>query len=220
MDTKSKRLVTLGLLLAFTVALPLFVWGIVSQKFELREKASVAPTCQPRPDCLNATPHPCEITEPDEGWCPTTTTSPTSSPQNTSTSAPIGGLQQGEPNSCGGTCGSKYNCGTNLFCYQGFCRNPICPTDTDCACSTPSPTPKPTATPKKTVKPTPTVEIVYVSPNPSVSPSPSPTSSPTAASSGSPEVADTSPNLNFLLYIAGGAFTLAVLLLLASRKKW
>lgn len=71
---------------------------------------------------------------------------------------------EGEPNSCGGTCGSNNNCKANLYCYQGFCRNPVCNTKTDCDCSTTTPTTKPvatlksgttnkkTATPKSTVK--------------------------------------------------------------------
>jgi len=42
---------------------------------------------------------------------------------------------EGEPNSCGGTCGSNNNCKANLYCYQGFCRNPICSTETDCDCA-------------------------------------------------------------------------------------
>lgn len=70
---------------------------------------------------------------------------PTIVPTATPTEVPIGG-PEGEPNSCGGTCGSNYNCKANLYCYQGFCRNPICSDDTDCNCST-------EATAKPTVKP-------------------------------------------------------------------
>ena len=40
----------------------------------------------------------------------------------------------GQPNSCGGTCGSNSNCGSGLFCYQGFCRNPICQDAANCVC--------------------------------------------------------------------------------------
>lgn len=68
----------------------------------------------------------------------------------------------GVPNSCGGTCGSNSNCQSNYFCFEGFCRNPVCQTDTNCDCaieatSTPKPTAKPaTAKPivKTTSKPT------------------------------------------------------------------
>ena len=193
MDRKSKTLVSVGLLLAFTIALPLFIWGIITQRFELRERAQVTPTCQPRPSCLDNVPHPCEISEPDEGWCPVATASATTSATATAaatataspTSSPpaIGG-PEGEPNSCGGTCGSKYNCGANLYCYQGFCRNPVCPSDSDCVCATPTPTPK--ATPKKTgsPKPTPTMEIVYLSPIATATPE----EDTSGVSSGSPEV--------------------------------
>lgn len=60
------------------------------------------------------------------------TTTPTDSPN-------------GEANSCGGTCGSNYNCKSEFFCYQGFCRNLACPTESDCTCTvkTPTPTTKP-----------------------------------------------------------------------------
>ena len=59
---------------------------------------------------------------------------------------------QGEPNFCGGTCGSNYNCQANYFCFEGFCRNPICSTDTDCVCNMSTATP--VATVKSTIKPT------------------------------------------------------------------
>ncbi len=67
---------------------------------------------------------------------PTATATPTASP----TDSP------GAPNSCGGTCGSNFNCGSNLYCYQGYCRNPNCSWSNDCSCNT-APTPTPTATP-------------------------------------------------------------------------
>lgn len=70
---------------------------------------------------------------------PTATASPTE--------PPIGG---GEPNSCGGTCGSNYNCKANLYCYQGYCRNPLCSTDTDCDCKTSATA---TATARATTRP-------------------------------------------------------------------
>ncbi len=64
----------------------------------------------------------------------------------------------GPTNACGGTCGSIYNCNVNLFCYNGFCRNPDCRDSSSCGCTataTPKPTVKPT--PKPSVKPTPEV---------------------------------------------------------------
>lgn len=99
-----------------------------------------------------------------------TSATPTSTATATATAtsaSETGGYVEGEPNSCGGTCGSNYNCKANLYCYQGFCRNPICSNETDCDCSvtaTATPTTKPlttvnsgtttkkTATPKSTVK--------------------------------------------------------------------
>lgn len=70
------------------------------------------------------------------------------------TDPPIGGNNEGEPNSCGGTCGSNNNCKANLYCYQGFCRNPSCSTKTDCNCSA-------AATTKATTKPNTTGGTVY-----------------------------------------------------------
>lgn len=61
----------------------------------------------------------------------------------------------GAPNSCGGTCDGNTNCQSGLYCYQGFCRNPSCPAETDCTCvsaATTTPTSvatlSPTATPE------------------------------------------------------------------------
>lgn len=65
---------------------------------------------------------------------------------------------QGEPNFCGGTCGSNYNCQANYFCFEGFCRNPICSSDTDCVCNIATTTPSTTVTSKSTLKPTITPE--------------------------------------------------------------
>jgi hypothetical protein len=64
-----------------------------------------------------------------------------------------------EPNSCGGTCGSNFNCQSNLYCYQGYCRNPSCSDKTDCNCAaaTTPPTPK---TIVKTVTKTVVVTVV------------------------------------------------------------
>lgn len=80
---------------------------------------------------------------------PTATSLASASPTAvaTPTDSAIGGYVEGEPNSCGGTCGSNYNCKANLYCYKGFCRNPICSDDTDCNCTS-------DATAKPTIKPT------------------------------------------------------------------
>ena len=93
---------------------------------------------------------------------PTPTPTPTPTPAGNS-----------EPNSCGGTCGSNYNCKADLFCYQGFCRNPLCKTTASCICSSPTPTPTPT-----TRYPQPTPETVVWTPEP-YTPTDTPTPTPT-----------------------------------------
>lgn len=67
---------------------------------------------------------------------------PTATPTGTATATPTA---TGTPNSCGGTCGSNSNCASNYSCYNGYCRNPNCPTETDCSCPG-STTSSPTAT--------------------------------------------------------------------------
>jgi protein-disulfide isomerase len=74
----------------------------------------------------------------------TASSTATTSPTMTATATPTPYVEP-EPNSCGGTCGSNYNCKANLYCYQGFCRNPICSTDSDCDCITITATPTATA---------------------------------------------------------------------------
>jgi LPXTG-motif cell wall-anchored protein len=65
-----------------------------------------------------------------------------SSPTPTPTITPV---PSGTPNSCNGTCGSNYNCQGGLFCYQGYCRNPSCQSESSCGC--PGATATPTAPP-------------------------------------------------------------------------
>ncbi len=92
---------------------------------------------------------------------PTATATATATSTATSTShatATATATATGEPNSCGGTCGSNTNCGSGLFCYivsgqtSGFCRNASCSTDTDCNCGSS------TATATSTTKPTSTTK--------------------------------------------------------------
>ncbi len=100
----------------------------------------------------------------------TATATPAETVSPTATPAP-----EGTPNSCGGTCGSNYNCKAELYCHLGYCRDPLCPNDSTCGCQTPKPSP--TLKPKTTIKPTPTSQIViYI--EPSFSPKVSPTGSP------------------------------------------
>ncbi len=70
---------------------------------------------------------------------PTDTPTPTPTPTSSATPTPTG-----TPNSCGGTCESNFNCGSELVCYNGMCRNPSCTAESDCVCNG---TPAPTATP-------------------------------------------------------------------------
>ncbi len=65
-------------------------------------------------------------------------TTPTPTPTETPTPT-------GVPNYCGGTCGSNSNCQGGLFCYQGYCRNPACQSESSCNC--PGATATPTAPP-------------------------------------------------------------------------
>ncbi len=81
---------------------------------------------------------------------PTPTATPSSTPTATTTATPTP-ISSGEPNSCGGTCGSNSNCGTDFYCYNGYCRNPSCPANQDCNCSSPTPTPTQAALPQSGV---------------------------------------------------------------------
>ncbi len=95
----------------------------------------------------------------------------------------------GVPNSCGGTCGSNNNCQANYFCFEGFCRNPVCQTDTNCDCSVEA-----TATPKVTTKPATAKPIAKVTAKPTVKPSDTPlkggneTAAPISIQSSRPEI--------------------------------
>lgn len=149
---EARNTMEIGIVLALAVALPLLIWTLININLNIREKAS---NCQVRPACLDQFPHPCDITEPVEGWCAVVEPTPTN--------PSIGGYVEGEPNSCGGTCGSNYNCKANLYCYaegggtNGFCRNPNCSSESDCECSAATTTAKSTskpATAKSTTKPT------------------------------------------------------------------
>jgi hypothetical protein len=79
-----------------------------------------------------------------------TSPTPTATATSTVTTTPTP-TSSGVPNSCGGTCGSNNNCGSDLYCYNGYCRNASCPSETDCTCSgTTGPTATATSTTTKT----------------------------------------------------------------------
>ena len=97
--------------------------------------------------CMTPTPTPISTPTPT----PIATATPTPDPLASVTPTPIA---TATPNSCGGTCGSNFNCGSGLYCYTslGICRNPSCPTENDCICpgtSTSTPTPQALATPRE-----------------------------------------------------------------------
>lgn len=112
----TKNSLMLGIILALTIALPLFVWTALYVNFNVKEKAA------------------------DDG-----------------------------SNYCGGTCGSNFNCQPNLYCYKGFCRNPICSDDTDCTCAIATPTATASLQPKTTIKPTATASATVA---PTITPEP------------------------------------------------
>jgi hypothetical protein len=67
----------------------------------------------------------------------TATATPTPTPTATAT---------GTGNSCNKTCGSNSNCQSGLYCYSGYCRNPLCASDSTCGCGSATPTATATAT--------------------------------------------------------------------------
>lgn len=73
------------------------------------------------------------------------TATPTSTPTATLTPTPTA-TSTGSTNACNGTCGSNSNCQSGLYCYSGYCRNPLCASDTSCGCSSATATPTATAT--------------------------------------------------------------------------
>ena len=80
---------------------------------------------------------------------PTPTATPTSTPTPTATASATPtptAIPSGLGNSCNGTCGSNTNCQSGLYCYSGFCRNPLCASDSACGCSLSTATPTSTAT--------------------------------------------------------------------------
>jgi hypothetical protein len=164
-------------------------------------------------NAISSTPSP--SASPTESPTASPTESPTASPTTTPTQTPTPTpAPEGEPNACGGTCGSNYNCKADFYCYQGFCRNPFCPSDINCDCITQTNTPSPTPIRRIfTPEPSPTSNTTKGSSIPGTlviklqSPTPSPSGTPIAQ-------IEQKPNLNFLLWIAGGSFSAAVVLFL------
>lgn len=108
------------------------------------------PRCLTSADCICRTPTPTATPTSTPTGSPTAT--PTGIPGETPTSTPTATPTNipGETNSCNGTCGSNANCNSSLFCYQGFCRNSNCPSQTSCSCPGATSTPRVTTTPAPT----------------------------------------------------------------------
>ena len=113
-------------------------------------------------------------------------------------------------NSCGGTCGSNYNCSGGLFCFQGFCRNPFCQSDPSCGCKvTPKPSPTAKPKPKPLTSATPLiVKLTKFTPFPSSMPSPVPTETPKVGQS---------TNIKSVIIRAGMALLGIILLIIIIR---
>jgi hypothetical protein len=118
-----------------------------------------------------------------------------------------------ETNSCGGTCGSNYNCNAELYCYSGFCRNPFCKDSTNCVCPTASPTASASATPTLIPKASPTATA---SATPTASASATPVLYATSSPTPSPEIKTTIP---YVLIIGALLIILIILIVLTFKKK-
>ena len=144
------KFATIGIIIATLILAGVAVFTAV-RLYQLRQEvvAPTAPTSKPR---AQEVPTACTSLAFTLGQTPTPTPTGTATPTVTPTPTPTI-TPTGVPNTCNGTCGSNSNCESGLFCYQGFCRNTSCPTQTSCNCSGTS---TPTSTPRLTITPTPT----------------------------------------------------------------
>jgi hypothetical protein len=194
----TKNLLGIGIVLALVVALPLFIWAIITQKFLIQKKAATGePTpstycnryCDlsiPGVDCLGGLV--CHTSEAsgsagqrgnsscrnpqclDDLDC--VCASPTPTPVVCNRSCSLGG-ETPVPCPTGFTCRRTSNLEFEAS-SSGICRKSACVTEIDCDCSTPTPTPRPPDWPTLPPKPTPTV-------TPTVTPTPTPTATPNPA---------------------------------------
>ena len=158
------KIATIGIIIATVILAGVAIFTAV-RLYQLRQESitPIAPTSKPAAAIPCPTANSCTaLTFNLSTSTPTATptATPTETPTGTPTSTPTATPTQtptpsGTPNSCGGTCGSNYNCGSGLFCYQGFCRNPSCPSETDCYCAG---TATATPTSQPIVQATPTAE--------------------------------------------------------------
>jgi hypothetical protein len=136
------------IILIFTVVLAGIAIFTAVRLYQLRQQAVA-------PNVPSSIPHAQEATTAPTSACSlsftiesTSTGTPTATPTGTSTATPN---PSGTPNSCNGTCGSDSNCQSDKTCYQGFCRNPSCPSQESCACpGTATPASKLSSTPTAT----------------------------------------------------------------------
>lgn len=130
--------------------------------------------------------------------------------------------------SCNQSCNSHYDCKAGLFCYQNTCREPACPSASDCQCPTTAPTPTatptatPTTTPTSTTIPTTTPETLSLDYTNNqqftitLSPSPTATSTPTPTVISPPP--DSNPNLKVALIAASASFIVLLLTYLSLKR--
>ncbi len=135
-------------------------------------------------------------------------------PGSAATAQPVS--PSGDPNYCGGTCGSNNNCQANYFCNKGSCRNPLCPDKSNCNCSGAAAT----QAARATVRPTATSQVVYVSPRASGSPrattSPTPTSTSSSVAAIPDDTSSMSTSEKLRKYGLWGLLILGIILILSS----
>lgn len=144
------KIATIGIIIATLILAGVAVFTAV-RLYQLRQEA-VAPTAPTSKPKAQEVPIACTALAFTLGQTPTPT--PTATPTGSSTPTPTGTAtttptptSSGVPNPCNGTCGSNSNCNSGLFCYQGYCRNSSCPSQTSCSCpGTSTTTPTPTTT--------------------------------------------------------------------------
>lgn len=87
---------------------------------------------------------------------PTSTPTITPKPTTNSTPTPQPTILLTKPETCIQPCSSNDACDPALICFSGYCRNPLCITNTNCSCGPENiPTLSPTSTPKPQVTVTP-----------------------------------------------------------------
>lgn len=134
-----------AIILVFTVILAGVAIFTAVRLYQLRRQAVAPNVPSSIPQAQEVSPSPvsaCLLTftiNSTSTPTPTGTSTATPTPTGTSTATPT---PSGTPNYCNGTCGSDSNCQSGMTCYQGYCRNPSCTSQTSCSCpgsSTPTP---------------------------------------------------------------------------------